>query len=206
MELDKSQKILTTILGVFSAFVFIMWFINVRNQLGYNRQPTQAPNYTNDQLQTQETDITTDTDGDGVSDWDEVNIYKISPYLEDTDGDGIPDGREINQKTNPNCPTGQQCGNEVLDNIEAQGEQQINITADEIIPSSGVVLDTSQAMQNLDDNDIMRIISGQASVAEIRQLFKQSGIPAEMVDALSDDAIMTEYKKMASESDFNFLK
>ena len=202
MELDKSQKILMTILGVFSAFVFIMWFINIRNQLGYNRQPMQASGYDSEKAQTPEIDITTDTDGDGVSDWDEANIYKTSMYLEDTDGDGIPDGREINQKTDPNCPTGQQCGSEALSNIEAQGEQQIDMTADEIIPSSGAVLDASQAIQNLGDSDIMRIISGQASVAEIRQLFKQSGIPAEIVDSLSDDAIMTEYKKMASESNF----
>jgi hypothetical protein len=31
---------------------------------------------------------TKDTDGDGLSDWDEIHVYKTSPYLEDTDGDG----------------------------------------------------------------------------------------------------------------------
>ena len=36
-----------------------------------------------------------DTDGDGLSDGDEVNKYHTSPLIADTDGDGIPDGIEI---------------------------------------------------------------------------------------------------------------
>lgn len=37
----------------------------------------------------------TDTDGDGVSDIDEIKIYKTHPELADTDGDGVTDGVEI---------------------------------------------------------------------------------------------------------------
>ena len=36
-----------------------------------------------------------DTDGDGVADGDEVNIYFTDPWVWDTDGDGIPDGEEL---------------------------------------------------------------------------------------------------------------
>ena len=43
-----------------------------------------------------------DTDGDGLSDGDEVNVYQTNPLLADTDGDGIPDGVEIRTATNPN--------------------------------------------------------------------------------------------------------
>ncbi len=42
-----------------------------------------------------------DTDGDGLSDGDEVNKYHTNPLLADTDGDGIPDGVEIQTGTNP---------------------------------------------------------------------------------------------------------
>jgi hypothetical protein len=42
-----------------------------------------------------------DTDGDGLSDGDEVNQYHTNPLLADTDGDGIPDGIEIQTSTNP---------------------------------------------------------------------------------------------------------
>lgn len=36
-----------------------------------------------------------DTDGDGISDYDETKVYMTNPNDEDTDGDGIPDGAEM---------------------------------------------------------------------------------------------------------------
>ena len=41
-----------------------------------------------------------DTDGDGISDGDEVKKYKTHPNKPDTDGDGISDGNEIRNGTN----------------------------------------------------------------------------------------------------------
>jgi len=35
-----------------------------------------------------------DTDGDGLTDWEEVISYKTNPTNADTDGDGIPDGQD----------------------------------------------------------------------------------------------------------------
>ena len=46
--------------------------------------------------------LAADTDGDGIKDGDEVNIYHTNPLLADTDGDGIPDGAEIAAGTDPN--------------------------------------------------------------------------------------------------------
>jgi outer membrane protein OmpA-like peptidoglycan-associated protein len=44
-----------------------------------------------------------DTDGDGLSDGDEVNVYKTNPLKADSDGDGLNDGDEIKvYKTDPN--------------------------------------------------------------------------------------------------------
>lgn len=51
-----------------------------------------------------------DADGDGLSDWDEENRYRTSPYLADTDSDGVNDNLEIAKGTDPNCPTGRNCG------------------------------------------------------------------------------------------------
>jgi len=42
-----------------------------------------------------------DTDGDGLSDGDEVNKYHSKPTLADTDGDLIPDGVEVQTGTDP---------------------------------------------------------------------------------------------------------
>ncbi len=38
---------------------------------------------------------TTDTDGDGLSDTDEINLYGTNPFLADTDKDGLRDGEEV---------------------------------------------------------------------------------------------------------------
>lgn len=45
-----------------------------------------------------------DTDRDGLSDYDEINIYHTNPYNPDTDKDGIPDGEEIRRGRNPLGP------------------------------------------------------------------------------------------------------
>lgn len=44
----------------------------------------------------------TDTDGDGLTDYQEVNVYHTNPLVADTDGDGLTDGDEVNVwHTNP---------------------------------------------------------------------------------------------------------
>ena len=43
-----------------------------------------------------------DTDGDSLTDGDEVNVHSTNPLLADTDGDGFDDDREIFIGTDPN--------------------------------------------------------------------------------------------------------
>jgi len=56
-----------------------------------------------------------DTDGDGLSDYDEEHLYGTSPYLADTDGDGSPDNVELATGQNPNCAKGQVCASGTID-------------------------------------------------------------------------------------------
>lgn len=42
-----------------------------------------------------------DTDGDGLTDQDEIDIFGTDPFNSDTDGDGVPDGVEISRGTDP---------------------------------------------------------------------------------------------------------
>lgn len=46
----------------------------------------------------------TDTDGDGLFDREEVKVYKTNPLKKDTDGDGHSDGVEVKSGYNPNGP------------------------------------------------------------------------------------------------------
>ncbi len=50
-----------------------------------------------------------DTDGDGLSDYDELFSFKTSPYLKDSDGDGVSDSDEVKKNSDPNCPSGKVC-------------------------------------------------------------------------------------------------
>ena len=50
-----------------------------------------------------------DSDGDGLSDFDELRIYGTSPFIADTDSDGITDIAEIKAGTDPTCPEGEDC-------------------------------------------------------------------------------------------------
>lgn len=45
-----------------------------------------------------------DTDGDGLTDFDEVTLYGTDPTLADTDADGLDDGEEIEMAAGTGCP------------------------------------------------------------------------------------------------------
>ncbi len=49
-------------------------------------------------------DVLKDTDKDGITDYDEITIFKTDPLVADTDGDGFPDGAEIESGYNPTDP------------------------------------------------------------------------------------------------------
>jgi hypothetical protein len=63
---------------------------------------------------------TTDTDGDGLTDCLEINVYQTEPLNPDTDGDGMWDGWEVQHDFNPNDPADaeQDVDNDGLTNFE----------------------------------------------------------------------------------------
>lgn len=50
-----------------------------------------------------------DTDGDGLTDYEELQVTHTSPFIPDTDSDGVSDGEEVEKGENPNCPKGKDC-------------------------------------------------------------------------------------------------
>jgi hypothetical protein len=111
---------------------------------------------------------TVDTDGDGLSDSEELNNYDTSPYLSDSDSDGISDYDEVTVGSDPNCPQGQPC----------------SVENREVDPNANVPLfDDAPATSGVE----------QPTVEELRATLIQSGLPADQVNALTDQEIMQAY-------------
>ncbi|MBU1039043.1 thrombospondin type 3 repeat-containing protein [Patescibacteria group bacterium] len=89
------------------AVVFGVWQISNSIKLPF------APKIYNDDSQMTVANETvlraSDTDGDGLSDYEEINFYRTSLYLKDTDSDGLDDKAEVDNGSDPNCPQGQDC-------------------------------------------------------------------------------------------------
>ena len=107
-----------------------------------------------------------DTDGDGLNDYDEINVYKTSPYLEDMDSDGVSDFEEIQQGTNPNC-LGNNCNIEPEAFVQG-GEESADIAAL--------------------NNGITEI-----SPSYLRTLLEKSGIASSYIQQLTDKEILEVY-------------
>ncbi len=137
-------------------------------------------------------DQTIDTDGDGLSDYDEIYLYGTSPYLADTDGDGISDYDEIMAGTDPLCPAGQDC---LLDNYyndfifeeELSGLEDFN--PDLTIP------------EDFSEDDLQSILAGMMTPDNLRDLLINSGMEAEVVNQMSDEDLMASYEEALNSSE-----
>lgn len=140
---------------------------------------------------------TRDSDGDGITDYDELAIFKTSPYLADTDSDGFDDKMEVFSGNDPNCPEGQTCKGFIL-NADAEGKS--TLTPSDIVPPrsnpfpavSGVSGIGNLNLQSPDD--IENFFTGM-SAADIRTLLMQQGIPKENLDRLTDEQLMELIQK-----------
>ncbi|MBI5023346.1 MAG: hypothetical protein HZC05_04315 [Candidatus Magasanikbacteria bacterium] len=125
---------------------------------------------------------TKDTDKDGLSDYDELNIYQTSPYIADTDSDGVNDKMEIEKGTDPNCPTGKNCKSE-LANPTAGASATTTLTLPfSTMPSTDQILLQSMFGNNPDPKTIREFLSKQGvdkktlnafTDAELLQIFKE---------------------------------
>jgi hypothetical protein len=123
-----------------------------------------------------------DTDGDGISDYEELYLYKTSPYLEDSDSDGFSDSIEISSGNDPNCPSGKECRTPSLVEASAPTSQidpsSLAKEPDLVIP--GLDLSGLESIEDIDDF-FMTLGPG-----EIRSMLAAQGVPINMLDTLSD--------------------
>lgn len=128
---------------------------------------------------------TKDTDKDGLSDYDELNIYQTSPYIADTDSDGVSDKIEIEKNTDPNCPTGKNCKSELTNPTAGT-----SATTTLALPSS--------SMPSADQLLIQSMFGSNPDPKIIREFLSKQGIDKKTLDAFSDAELLQTFKEITS--------
>lgn len=156
---------------------------------------------TGDQKQEQqmETLKKEDTDADGLNDYNELYVYKTSPYLKDTDSDGAEDGVEITQGGDPNCAPNMPCATIALDAVSPVTLK--GTFAEDIASAAGGASPqepTDPAVQAQTPVDFESIFS-QMSAIEIQNLLIQSGGDPATVKALTEEQLRSALAQAISQ-------
>lgn len=184
-NLSKPQKIAVIVLAVVAVLVVVFWIMQFKSQL---TSPFSVDSGNNEEDLVKYLDPQQrDTDGDGLSDYDESTLLGTSVYLEDTDSDGLSDKEELDAGTDPLCPTGENCNNlqETL-NPDNTLENQIQ---------SNLIPPTDIDASNVDQEFLQKAINGQSDVETLRLILIQSGANEEMINSISDEDLMKIYQE-----------
>jgi hypothetical protein len=122
---------------------------------------------------------TTDTDSDGLVDFDETYTYGTSPYLADSDSDGFNDKQEVESGNDPNCPAGTTCSK------ISEG-------------AAGPAVNVGGATGGI--SNISGLLSGQATAEEIRTALRQAGMSDDYLSKLDDETLLKLYQETIKES------
>ena len=195
------NKVLKLGFLVFSLFAVIFGVIQLSQNLKIT-VPLDDSGQTNQVAEFDEAKLRVlDTDEDGLTDWEELNVHGTSPYLADSDSDGTSDREEIALATDPNCPQGRVCGSEiiqVLEDLQEQGYSEPVIEElDPVISDAPLVQDFSSDSQAALD----ALEAGTTPTpSQIRSLLQDSGIPAEQLVDTSDEDLIQLFLEVAEQT------
>lgn len=187
---DKQQKITVAILGVIAFSIFLLAFFQMRSLVVVPWPTFEGAEQTQTATDVlgDPNDITKlvdkDTDNDGLSDFDELQVYGTSPYLADSDSDGIDDRVEILAGGDPNCPEGEECFHDSVSGDATQDAVKEPAASDALIVPDASVSTLPQP-----------------SAAELRQALQSSGkFTADQLAQISDTEILTLYNQLLEEN------
>lgn len=132
----------------------------------------------------------TDSDADGISDYDELNIFFSSPYIVDSDSDGRADGVEISEGSDPNCALGKACAS-------SEGTQKETIEVDFLNETPSPVQGSETSAPTIEQtlSELSKL-----SAQEIRALLSESGVDKDTLETLSDEQVMVLYQEALSQA------
>ena len=190
--MDKSLKIGFL---VFAVFAVIFGIIQIGQTIKITNSNAQRKEQYTNALEDVKTRVL-DTDEDGLTDWEEANLFGTSAYLADSDSDGIDDKDEIDQGTDPNCEQGKTCGSGIIDIVE---DAQQEIDNQGLVDNSAQ--DSGSGFSEESEAAMKAIEQGLTpTVSQIRALLKDSGIPGVQVNIASDEELMGIFNEVASQN------
>lgn len=210
---SKNQKIASATLGIFAMVVIVMWIVQFKNGLSapFTYKGDSGTVAENNGLGEEDSALSLkikDTDGDGLSDYDELNTYKTSPYIEDSDSDGFKDKEEVDSGKDPNCPAGSDCFVSGLadkssgadtntgESTSNSLESLLQISPQTVEPTGG----STGAAAGLSQSDIESLVSGEMPAATLRELLISAGMDKAVLDKISDEDLLSSYKDSLSEN------
>ena len=188
-ELDKSRKIAVIFLAFFSVILFITWGVTTKNRINSPLNKEVSTEISNDIFQ-EEGIVNKDSDGDGLTDWEEENLYNTSPYLEDTDSDGILDNQEVGNGTDPNCKEGGVCFDDILQNEEntIKDKEILDLFIEENI--------NLEIKEGVDEASFSEVLEGGSSADTLRKMLMDAGMEKELLNTISDEDLLSSYQEI----------
>lgn len=196
-HLSRTQLIVAVFLLFFAILTIFIWMNRFQSLINSNpgilteeeqKIPSALLVEDNDDERLKELD----TDRDTLSDWDELYVYKTSPYIDDSDSDGYSDGDEVRSGNNPNCPAGRSCDSNM--SVSEEGFDEAPVIESPEVPAipEGVGLDNISQ----DDEGIQKLVGGDIDAETLRRLLADYGMAAEYLDQVSDEELMKTYAEI----------
>jgi len=191
---QKNRQTVVIVLFVLSAVVIFFGVLQIRNRIispfmldeTIIAERASSENVLNDYVDS----VNADTDGDGLSDYDESYLYGTSPYLEDTDSDGISDKDELDNDSDPNCPQGQNCLSENYFVEESIGDDLL------INTNNDLNLADLNGTEEFSDEELREVLAGQVDAQVLRTFLLEGGVEQSVLDEISDEDLLSSYQEV----------
>jgi len=199
-NLTIKQKLLAVFLAVFAVAVIFLWITDLKSSLSVNYTQSNSSNSGQEEELclsgncNEESRDYSDSDGDGLLDWEEKEKYQTSPYLEDSDGDGYTDKEEIESGHDPNCPRGEDCYDSSEELMNNKENNNTEVSTSSGLGNIGESKDSDSENSNI-NQETQQIMEGEASPRALREVLLQAGMEKEVLNSLSDEELMRAYQE-----------
>jgi hypothetical protein len=202
-ELTSEQKAAFVILVFLGLGGVVMGFFsfgaNIRRpfdvQLSKSADAEPYLSLTEREAKEKEDQKTRDADSDGLTDYDELYVFRTSPYIADTDSDGIDDRTEVYAGQNPNCPEGRACGAAGTDAAASSGAVSDLMGSLSDSPFGG-----NFSQYDFQSEKDIRAFVKSITVDQIRSALANAGVAPEQLDAIGDAQLQALFEQTLSAS------